>query len=85
MRSTKEYKVSRSGIGRLTTRPTRISFALVGGAAFISNFRALIIGSVLDPNVKDLYCRHCWETEQFDVGMGRLEEVVCDILDIFFQ
>ena len=31
---------------------------------------------VLDPNVKDLYCRHHWEPDQYAAGMRRLEEVV---------
>ena len=31
---------------------------------------------VLDPNVKDLYCRHQWEPEQYAAGMAKLEEVV---------
>ena len=31
---------------------------------------------VLDPNVKDLYCRHRWDLEQYEAGMKRLEEVV---------
>ena len=31
---------------------------------------------VLDPNVKDLYCRHRWDSEQYEAGMKRLEEVV---------
>ncbi|KAG6806576.1 hypothetical protein H0H92_010774, partial [Tricholoma furcatifolium] len=30
---------------------------------------------VLDPNVKDLYCRARWEPEQFELGMERLNEV----------
>lgn len=36
---------------------------------------------VLDLNVKDLYCRHRWEPEQYEAGMKRLEEVVS--LDAF--
>jgi hypothetical protein len=40
---------------------------------------------VLDPNVKDLYCRHRWETDQFDAGMRRLGEVVREILNIIFD
>jgi len=49
----------------------------------ISNFQLvmlpwliLTIHPVLDPNVKDLYCHHCWEQEQYDAGMRRLEAVV---------
>jgi hypothetical protein len=31
---------------------------------------------VLDPNVKDLYCRRRWDPEQYEAGMERLNEVV---------
>jgi hypothetical protein len=37
---------------------------------------------VLDPNIKDLYCRHRWEQDQYDAGIQRLEEVVSKILFI---
>jgi hypothetical protein len=63
----------------------RISYVLVGAFPFLSNIRPLIILPVLDPNVKHLYCCHLWETEQFDAGMRRLEEVVCDIFGIAFN
>jgi len=36
---------------------------------------AYFICLVLDPNVKDLYCRRRWEPEQYQAGMKRLEEV----------
>ncbi|KAH9972369.1 hypothetical protein BJV77DRAFT_1074894 [Russula vinacea] len=29
----------------------------------------------LDPNIKDLYCCHCWEPDQYAAGMTKLEEV----------
>jgi len=32
--------------------------------------------TVLDPNVKDLYFRHHWESDQYESGMKRLGEVV---------
>jgi len=35
---------------------------------------AYFICLVLDPNVKDLYCRHQWDLEQYAAGMTRLEE-----------
>ena len=31
---------------------------------------------VLDPNVKDLYCRRRWDPEQYEAGMERLNEVI---------
>jgi hypothetical protein len=40
-------------------------------AVLSNSFRA-----VLDPTIKDLYCRHRWEPEQYAAGMRRLEEVV---------
>lgn len=37
---------------------------------------------VLDPNVKDLYFRHQWESDQYTAGMQQLEDVVSySILD----
>jgi hAT family C-terminal dimerisation region len=53
--------------------------------AFLSAIYLLTILSVLDPIVKDLYCRHRWEMDQFNAGMRRLGEVVRDILDIIFN
>ncbi|TFK39059.1 hypothetical protein BDQ12DRAFT_665820 [Crucibulum laeve] len=35
---------------------------------------AYFICLVLDPNVKDLYCHHCWELSQYEAGMRQLEE-----------
>ena len=35
---------------------------------------------VLDPNVKDLYCHHRWEQEQYDRGISCLEAVVRAVL-----
>lgn len=40
---------------------------------------------VLDPNVKDLYCRHRWEPEQYTAGMTRLQEVVSGLWCIFVR
>jgi hypothetical protein len=38
---------------------------------------------VLDPNIKDMYFRSRWDSEQYDAGMKELEEVVsnCDTID----
>ena len=30
-------------------------------------------------NIKNVYCRHHWEPDQYTVGMVRLEEVVCQL------
>ena len=35
---------------------------------------------VLDPNVKDLYCCHRWDKDQYDAGIKCLEGVVSDSL-----
>ena len=35
--------------------------------------------AVLDPNVKNVYCCHCWKLDQYAAGMARLEEVVCQL------
>jgi len=67
------------------TRHQRISFVLV---QFLLAFCFVKSGIhlchlVLDPNVKDLYCRHRWEQEQYDKGISCLEAVVRTILYIF--
>lgn len=36
---------------------------------------AYFICLVLDPNVKDLYCRSRWSADQYDAGMERLKEL----------
>jgi hypothetical protein len=66
----------KSGTERSTIHPTHISYVLVRAFLFVSNICPLIVLLVLDPTVKDRYCHHLWETEQFDAGMRRLEEVV---------
>lgn len=60
----------------------RISFVLVSLSCFLKSSIHLH-HLVLDPNVKDLYCRHRWEQEQYDKGIRSLEAVVRTILAIF--
>lgn len=43
-----------------------------------------VIPLVLDPNVKDLYCLHRWEKQQYEAGMRCLETVV-GILNIILS
>jgi hypothetical protein len=43
-----------------------------------STCMVLISYEVLDPNVKDLYCRHRWESHQYTAGLRRLEDVFDD-------
>jgi hypothetical protein len=40
---------------------------------------AYFICLVLDPNVKDLYFRGRWNSEQYATGMNQLEEVVSHV------
>jgi hypothetical protein len=35
---------------------------------------------VLDPNVKDTYVRHLWDTKEFEAGMEELKKTVSNIL-----
>jgi hypothetical protein len=41
---------------------------------------AYFICLVLDPNVKDLYFRGWWNSEQYAAGMNQLEEVVSHVM-----
>ena len=36
--------------------------------------------SVLDPDFKDMYFQHKWDSAQYDLGMKQLKAVVCSLL-----
>ena len=72
--SPREFKVSKNGIAKSITPQPLILFVLVCFHTKMPNRLSTLV--VLDPNVKDLYCRHWWEPEQYTAGMTRLEEVV---------
>lgn len=52
-------------------------FICLGKSPFNPSLYSLITAfKVLDPNVKDLYCRRRWDPNQYESGIKRLEEVV---------
>lgn len=76
MQSPKVFKTSKNGIGKLMRPPTHTLFASVRNHFICLLLPLTIRSTVLDPNVKDLYCRRRWEPEQYQAGMERLKEVV---------
>jgi hypothetical protein len=48
-------------------------FICLGASPHACCLTQLTFLEVLDPNVKDLYCRHRWEPDQYAAGMASLE------------
>ena len=53
----------------------RTLYVLVGFSLILRR-QANISLQVLDPNVKDMYFWHWWDTEQYSAGMKQLEDAV---------
>ena len=57
----------------------RTLYVLVGFSLILRR-QANISLQVLDPNVKDMYFKHRWDTVRYTAGIKQLEDVVCRFL-----
>jgi hypothetical protein len=76
----KASKVYENGTTVSTKHRLHISFVSVRFILRLVKSSIHLLHLVLDPNVKDLYCRHRWEQEQYDRGISCLEAVVRAVL-----
>ena len=65
-----------NGMAVLIAPRLHILSVLVSLYAIILRLQLNFLTLVLDPNVKDLYFRGEWDSEQYAAGMKQLEEVV---------
>jgi hypothetical protein len=72
-----EWKALRSGTERWMVHQMLTLFVLVSALLLCPAYCLNTLFVVLDPNVKDLYCRSCWSADEYAAGLERLKEVVC--------
>ena len=76
---TKASKIFISGMAKLAALLQHTLYVLVCSSLFLRprTNRSL---QVLDPNVKDMYFKHWWDTVRYTAGIKQLEDVVCRFL-----
>ena len=72
---TKASRIFTSGMAEPAILLQRTLYVLVGCPLILRPHANLSL-QVLDPNVKDMYFRHRWDTERFAAGMKQLEDAV---------